>query len=1078
MTSFHNFSHPDLLAPEAWLHESASLLLEELEPAAQALMAALAQRATGKNLLILTCNPANLYHDLPLFTPLPVIDFPAWETLPQENVAPSADVVGERYQLLHQLESQTGPLIVLASLQAVLQKLLPKKRLASLWLSCKVGDTLDFTTLPHRLVQMGYTRVSVATDKGQFAVRGGIIDLFPVQSTDPFRLEFFDDQIISIRIYDPIGQKSVRPVTQIDICAGQELELLQKEPLLASLLDHLGPNTLVVWDDLLALEDRYAQLTALGATGPYLYPIEQFLEATTPLQALFFTQQPLETLSPIRRAPHLSSSTPLGAAVPLSFQMFQRPLEALRVPSPFHSLEETLAPAEEPQELLRAAAALPSSWQVHYLCQNNSEETVLARRWLEIGIEPKPMLLGYLSGGFALKDCLFFPSTELTHRFKLRRQKQRTSYHSTYSTYQELLPGDIVVHYHHGIGRFTGIEKRPNHEGISSEFFLIEYADNGKLYVPIQQSYLVSKYIGSHEEQPTFHVLGENRWKRTKEKTQNALVGYAKELLELYARREIHQRPAIPSDSEQMRSFEEEFPFVETEDQLSAIAAIKQDLMRPKAMDRLVCGDVGYGKTEVAMRAAFKAVVDGGQQVAILVPTTVLATQHYENFCQRMASFPLRIELLSRLKSAKETGVILKGLQKGTIDIVVGTHRLLNRDVAFAKLGLVIIDEEQRFGVKAKEHLKTLKMGVDCLTLSATPIPRTLYFSLVGAKDMSVISSPPQDRLPIKTILAEPHKELIHTAIARELARQGQVYFIHNRVETIHDAAAKLREQFPLARIVVGHGQMDGDLLDGIFHAFKQGQADILVATSIVENGIDIPNANTILIDRADRFGLADLYQLRGRVGRWNRLAYAYFLVPRLQALPEQARKRLEALSESSGYGGGMKLAMRDLEIRGAGELLGEAQSGHVSSVGFHLYCKMLTKTIQTLQGHLPSAYSDVKLELPFDARLPESYVPEASLRLEIYQRLGDASTSEELDLLFEEVKDRYGTPPLPVQWLYQCGRLKIWAQRKGLSLLKLERYTLHLEGPKSKISFLAPKITAPQDLSSLWLPELQKRVP
>jgi transcription-repair coupling factor (superfamily II helicase) len=569
---------------------------------------------------------------------------------------------------------------------------------------------------------------------------------------------------------------------------------------------------------------------------------------------------------------------------------------------------------------------------------------------------------GYLTSGFVLADTHFalLPQTELTHRYKARRQKWRNNYHTPASEFHELSPEDVVVHFHNGIGKFLGVEKKANHLGVEAEFLLIEYAESSKLFVPISQSHLVSRYIGSSEEIPTLSSLGSTKWQKTCIQAQKSIIGYAKELLERTAQRELTGGFSFSPDSIEMELFEEDFPFIETDDQLHAIADIKKDMTSPKAMDRLICGDVGYGKTEVAMRSAFKAIVDGKKQVAVLVPTTILAMQHYENFKERMSNFPINIAVISRFMSAKEIKETLKKVSSGAIDILIGTHRIISNDVIFKDLGLIIIDEEQRFGVRAKEHLKKAKVGVDCLTLSATPIPRTLYMSLIGAREISVINTPPHDRLPIKSILAEKDSGLIQNALLRELARDGQSYFIHNRVETIFQVKEELQKMLPQARIVVGHGQMSADELDAVFHSFKTGNSDILVATTIVENGIDIPNANTILIDRADQFGMADLYQLRGRVGRWNRPAYAYFLTNKGLRLPEIARKRLYALIESSGHGGGMKVAMRDLEIRGAGDILGVQQSGQVSAIGFHLYCKLLKKTIDAFKKNKPIQLTDI----------------------------------------------------------------------------------------------------------------------
>lgn len=1073
---------------ESRLSQGGSILLEGLWNSPKALIAAMAAQSTGKNVLILTgagVEEVRLFHDFKAFTELPVVDFPAWETLPSENIPPSPDIVGERYQVLRRVYESKIPHIVISSLQACLQKLLPPKKFVHLRFSCEVGKPLDFHGTIQRFMEMGYKKCAVAADKGEFAVRGGIIDIYPVSLPDPYRLEFWGDELESLRTYDPIGQKSVNRVQSLEIMPGQELELIQHEAELASLLDYLGKETLIIFDDLLALEDRYTSLLQFTGTGPSFFSIESLLDLIEPFQKIFLSAQPIGELSESATSQSISryyssSSEPTE----MDFNIFNRSFTAWRIPSPFQMIHELLVPDLEEysaKDLLSALDKLP--YNLYFLCDSDPEKMKLQEQLRDLGISlPKKTvyLSGYLSTGFVLPDAnlLVFPFAELSRRYKIRRQKQRSAYHTSVAETNELTPGDLVVHFHQGIGKFLGIEKQKNHLGIESEFFLVEYAESGKLYVPVQQSYLISRYIGTNEEMPKLHTLGGTRWKKTRDQTQAAILGYASELLNLYASREIKGGFAFREDSPDMCDFEEEFPFVETEDQLAAIRDIKAEMSSPKAMDRLVCGDVGYGKTEVAMRAAFKAVVDGDKQVAVLVPTTVLAMQHYDNFVERMSNFPVRIGVLSRFRTAKEIRATLKGLEEGSIDIVVGTHRIVSQDVKFKDLGLIIIDEEQRFGVKAKEHLKKIKTGVDCLTLSATPIPRTLYMALMGAREMSTISSPPQDRLPIKTIIAEPDPTLIKNAILRELARDGQVYYIHNRVDTIFEAAAKLKEAFPHARIAVGHGQMHADELDTVFHAFKSGAADILVATTIVENGIDIPNANTILIDRCDRFGLADLYQLRGRVGRWNRRAYAYFLVPRLRSLPEASRKRLDALAESSGYGGGMKLAMRDLEIRGAGNLLGEDQSGHAAAVGYPLYFKMLQRTIKTMQGKLPQMISDVKIEIPVDARLPETYIEDVSLRMEIYQRFGDAMTLDEVDAIWIEVQDRYGRPPEAAVWLYHLTRLKAYAQTHGYTLIKMEKLSVQLERIKGKQtisrSVLLPKYKNPKELADKILALLQ----
>lgn len=1051
------------------LQNQESILIEDLWNAPKALIASLAQQATGKHILILTggsVEETRLYNDFAAFTDRPVVDFPAWETLPSENIAPSPDIVGDRYRVLRELSAGNQPHIILSSLQACLQKLIPPAYFNQLYLKLTKGQSYSFDNLLALLQKMGYQRTPVASDKGEFAVRGGIIDVFPVSSPDPYRLEFWDNELESLRIYDPIGQKSVRLVQEVEIAAAKELELLGTQDHLCSILDYLGKNTLIIYDDLLALEDRYASMVNVtGSFSKTFSTIDNFLDTAASFQKIFLSQQPIEELSEVhlKRKSSQSFYSETAQMHEIAFQMFNRSLSAKRWVPPFSTIAEYLFPdiaendAFSGQEILSGLDKLQNSdVHLYILCANELEESTFQKRVQDGAIVlPKHTVykMGYLSNGLVLNDInvIILPLTEITKRYKIRRQKMRSTYHTSPAETYDLSVGEMVVHYNNGIGRYLGLEKRPNYNGVMSEFLLLEYAENSKLYVPLNQAHLVSKYIGSSEELPRMHTLGSGRWKKTRDTTERAILGYASELLDHYARREIKGGISCGEDSPDMVAFEEDFPYVETEDQLEAIANIKKDMISPQSMDRLVCGDVGYGKTEVAMRAAFKAVVDGHKQVAILVPTTVLAMQHYENFVERFSNFPINISVLSRFRTAKQTREAIEGVANGSIDILIGTHRIISEDIQFKDLGLVIIDEEQRFGVKAKEHLKKIKVGVDCLTLSATPIPRTLYMSLIGAKDMSVINTPPQDRLPITTIIAEAQDQLIKSALLRELARDGQAFIIHNRIESIFDFTNRIQKMLPQAKIVVGHGQMHTDEIDLVFHAFKSGQADILIATSIVENGIDIPNANTILIDRADRFGMAELYQLRGRVGRWNRRAYAYFLVPNQRSLTEVVHKRLKALAESSGYGGGMKVAMRDLEIRGAGNILGTEQSGHVTAIGFHLYCKMLKRTILAMQGKIPSIVTDVKIEFAIDARLPEDYVNEMSLRMEIYQRFGEAMDLSEVDLIWEEIKDRFGSPPEPAIWLYHLTRLRVFAALRGITLLKQEKVSLLVERQRGK---------------------------
>lgn len=1053
-------------------------LIEQLWDTPKAALASLILQASGKRLLIISggAREDRLQEDLAYFFEGQVLSFPAWETLPSEQILPSPDIVGDRYLILQKLLKKPQPLILLTNLQACLQKVISPKLLKLLAKEIKVGDELDFDQLISDLIAMGYARRPVATDKGEFAVRGGLLDIYPVSSPDPFRIEFWGDEVESIRRYDPIGQKSIEKVIKINLTPAQELELLKEQTELATLIDYLGPNTIVVMDDLLALEDRYVGLKSIpGALSRSFMSFEAFLDEIAAFQKFFLVKSTLEQLTEVQTLS--SKGQGYGARTrftQIAFEFFQKKINATRWKHPFERLGSFFLPEEDigdevhAEELFQGISALSSTaLKLDFLCISETDEQGLKKRLVDEEVylpEETRFLRGYLSTGFALKEAnwAIIPLAEITHRYKIRRQKQRSTYHTPPSQLLELTPGDHVVHLHHGVGKYIGLERKPNHLGVETEFLIIEYADKSRLLVPLSQTHLVSKYIGAHEEIPKLHAIGSGRWKALKSKTESAIVGYASDLIQLYANRQVSTGFSFPLDGPEMELFENDFPYVETEDQLAAIAAIKGDMTSEKVMDRLVCGDVGYGKTEVAIRAAFKA-VEGKKQVAVLVPTTVLAMQHYETFAERMANFAITVDVLSRFRSAKEIAATLKAVKEGKVDILVGTHRVISKDVQFKDLGLIIIDEEQRFGVRAKEHLKTVKSGVDCLTMTATPIPRTLYMSLIGARDMSVISTPPQDRLPIKTIICETEDSILQQALLRELSRDGQAYVIHNRVESIYSFADKIKTLLPQARVMAAHGQMSSDELDTVFHAFKQGRIDILVATTIVENGIDIPNANTILIDRADQFGMADLYQLRGRVGRWNKRAYCYFLTPLRRALPEVAKKRLDALAEASGFGGGMRIAMRDLEIRGAGDLLGLEQSGHISAIGFHLYCKLLKRAIEAIQGKAPPAMVETKMEFPQDARLPEAYVNETTLRMEVYQRLGEATSLEEVDLLFTEIEDRFGKAPEPALWLFQLSRIRVYASRHGCTLLKLNKATLSLEQRKGdkvvsrSFPFLAP---------------------
>jgi len=1042
--------------------------VEGLWDAPKALLCLSLAKSTGKHVVIISGSREDrLLDDLAFFEVAPVLDLLPWETLPGEEIAPSSDITGKRLEILYALTKTKTPSIIHCSLQALLQRTISPKTLQKLCHEWKKGDTISFNGLTDFLINLGYKKMPIASDKGEFAIRGGILDIFPISAPEPYRLDFFGDTLEEIRTYDPIGQKSIKKVDRLFLSPASEWHLLKSEENPSLLWDYLGDNTAVVFNELLTIEDHYVSLEGLpGSKTKFFSTLDEHRKKIKHLQQILFSHNPVEELSEVEMTDRKGRSFYSGKnpMQELSFEFAGAKVITKRWQHPFIEIADFFSvldnkQAATPEEIFSSLARCAKSpMELHFINASEAEEKKLKERLAAQSVPlPKNTHFdrGYLTSGFVLADTqlTLLPQTELTHRYKARRQKWRNTYHTPASEFHELTPGDVVVHFHNGIGKFLGCEKKINHLGAEAEFLILEYAESSKLFVPIAQSHLVSRYIGSREEMPTLSTLGSSKWQKSCVQAQKSIIGYAKELLERTAEREIQGGFIYSPDSEEMQLFEEEFPFVETEDQLSAIAEIKKDMTSSKAMDRLICGDVGYGKTEVAMRAAFKAVLDGKKQVAVLVPTTVLSMQHYENFKERMASFAVNVGVISRFLSAKEVKETLKKVADGTIDILIGTHRIISGDVLFKNLGLIIIDEEQRFGVRAKEHLKKAKIGVDCLTLSATPIPRTLYLSLIGAREISVINTPPQDRLPIKSVLADRDLGLIQNALLRELSRDGQSYFIHNRVETIFQVRDELQKLLPQARIVAGHGQMNPEEIDAVFHSFKSGEADILVATTIVENGIDIPNANTILIDKADQFGMADLYQLRGRVGRWNRPAYAYFLTSKGQRLPEIARKRLYALMESSGHGGGMKVAMRDLEIRGAGDILGVQQSGQISAIGFHLYCKLLKKTVDALKKKQPIYFLETKMEFSIDAKLPDDYINESSLRMEIYHRLGEASSFEEVDATLHEMKDRFGPPPPAVVWLCHLTRIRLFAAQKGISFIKFEKLTMTFEKQSGKVS-------------------------
>ena len=940
------------------------------------------------------------------------IFLPEMESVLAENALPDPEIAADRLQALEQVMASKSSLVVL-SVASLDDQVPTPGGMARLTLELERGQTLAMEELGSKLAEAGYERVPQVALRGQFAVRGGIVDVFSWQQTLPVRIEFFGDEIDSMRFFDLDIQTSVQPADSVSVLLGEAAAARQ-----CPLRDYIKPGDLVV-DVQAGLDWAGVSITPDAAPGA---EIENFSTA-------FY--------------PHGLGEFEAGDLV----------VEAGKRDRFLRQLEQWLA----------------AGWRVTIYC-NNEGETERFRDLL-----PEPILtyaglelvIGAIAHGFVfpeaklavLSDAELFGRYRNTRARRLAMRRAREQANRAQIDFSELTEGDYVVHLEHGIALYLGLEKFAKADGTEEEVLLLEFANGAKLYAPLEQSYLVSRYVGVGKRNPQLSELGDLKWAKAKSQAQKAVFDYAGKLLSVHAERETARGFAFPPDNKWLGEFERSFVFKETPDQITAIAATKNDMEDERPMDRLICGDVGFGKTEVAIRAAFKAVM-GGKQVALLVPTTVLAQQHYQNFRERMSDYPVTVECLSRFRTHAEQRKVVEGLKDGSVDIVIGTHRLISRDVQFKNLGLVVIDEEQRFGVLHKEKFKELFKLVDVLTLSATPIPRTLYLSLMGAKDMSILETPPQNRIPTETFICGYDERIIRDAIVREMARQGQVYFLHNRVGTIESMAAKLKKLIPKARILVGHGQMPEHELEEVMRQFVEGEADVLLSTTIIESGLDIPNANTIIIDRADRFGLADLYQLRGRVGRAQHKAYAYLMIPR-DLMRTEARKRINAIKQYSSLGAGFKIAMRDLEIRGAGNILGTQQSGHIVAIGFDLYCQLLKQAIAKLKGEKVTARVELPVSLDFVATneaewlkmpeasapafLPTTYITEAQTRIQAYRALAEVTTQEQLDRLRDIWRDRFGRLPEAAENLLVLGAVRLVATARNITRLEVRERKLML---------------------------------
>ena len=1071
-----------------------------LTPTAKALLLVLLQKVTERPLIVVVPDNHVLEEFVPVLQafselvgtePESVIALPTRDVLPFQNLSPHPEIQEERAVALWKIA--TGAVsIVVSPIAATALRLRSAEYYADLARVLRRGETLDPEPLLRHLNTVGYTSTDVVEMPGEYALRGGILDVYPPEADRPLRIEFFGDEIESIRKFDPATQRSSHPVDEAVLLPLTETPV--SEELLGAIHARLSGKRITGAEEIVE--------EAVRSGGVSVFPGWEFYAPVAGADRTLFDMLPHALVladesdnlkqefdrvwSRIEEAHERSGignlvrpgdlylspddwwkkiATLPGADVEYLDIARSRDVETtvsfLSQPTPrFHGSVPAMLEEVQKQiaERNRVLIAVPNTGEVERLADIFSEYSVSFRlgsrtRGGESYADETSYFAGevltttlakaYVPEGVVLPEAnlailgardLFDESESVVSR----PQRHKSKVSAFLSDFRDLQVGDYVVHVEHGIGQYQGLKEINQGDG-NAEFMLLEYAEGARLYVPLTRLDLVQKYRSSEGAKPPLSHLGTATWAKTKARVRKAMKDMADELLKLYAERKTAEGHAFPSDNEWMREFEDAFEYSETDDQDLAITDVKRDMESPQPMDRLLCGDVGYGKTEIAMRAAFKAVTDN-KQVAVLAPTTVLAFQHYETFKQRFAAFPVTIEMISRFRTPKQQKEILQKVEAGKVDVLIGTHRLLSKDVKFADLGLLVVDEEQRFGVRHKERLKQMRKQVDVLTMSATPIPRTLHMSLVGLRDMSVIETPPKDRIAIQTVVASWDEKLIQSAIEQELDRGGQVYFVHNRVDSIWEIAAKLQELVPRARVIVGHGQMSEGELEKVMLNFMHHESDLLVSTTIIENGLDIPLCNTILINRADRLGLSELYQLRGRVGRSDRRAYAYLMLPAEIELTPVARRRLAALKEFSDLGAGFKIAALDLELRGAGNLLGGEQSGHIEAIGFELYTQMLDRAVREMKGEATSDEAETQLNLGLNIRIPVDYIPEENQRLRMYKRIAGVETESQLSDVRAELQDRYGEPPPAVRNLLEYATLKLLAVRVGATGIERKR--------------------------------------
>lgn len=1064
-----------------------------------------------------------------------VLRLPAHDVLPFENLSPHSEIQETRAAALWKICSGHAPRLVIVPLESACMRLFGRDYYAALALHLRVGEEHIPEMLLEHLLSVGYTRVDVVEMPGQVTIRGGIVDVYPPEQERPVRVDFFGDEIESIRRFDPETQRSSASLDQVLLLPLTETPVTEK--LLSAINARLtragaAGAALEGGEEPVELQAHVATRTGEATVFPgweFFAPVagagKTLLDLMGPATRVFVEEPAMVKnqgerwwnkveqrhdrsgigslvrpediyLSPWELEDRLRRTTgcdldQLGAVDVLDAERNElSEIEfATRPTQRFHGSIPALIEAinnlmrQEARILLAAAnqgeverlVTLLQEYQVPYrlgsrLEQHGSSTVYSESSYLAGDLRTPVIVKTPIAAGVQILDLdrttarqiVFFGAQDLSDEVEVaprsvRRGRSKSA--AFISDFRDLKVGDYVVHVEHGIARYMGLRVIEENDQPPLELMILEFADEAKLYVPLTRLDLIQKYRSTETgPAPQLNKLGSQSWQKTKARVKKAMADMTAELLKLYAQREAAQGTPFSPDNNMQREFEDAFDFNETDDQLNAITDIKIDMESTRPMDRLLCGDVGYGKTEVAMRAAFKAVQDS-KQVAVLTPTTVLSFQHFESFKRRFANFPVNVEMISRFRTAKEQKEILEKVADGKVDILIGTHRILSKDLKFQDLGLLVVDEEQRFGVRHKERLKQMRAQIDVLSMSATPIPRTLHMSMIGLRDMSVIETPPKDRMAIQTIVAKFDDKLIRTAVEMELERGGQVYFVHNRVESIYDIAAKIRELVPQARIVIGHGQLPEAELERVMLAFMNHEYDVLIATSIIENGLDIPLANTIVINRADRHGLSELYQLRGRVGRSNRRAYAYLLIPPEKELTEIARRRLAALKEFSDLGAGFKIAALDLELRGAGNMLGGEQSGHIEAIGFEMYTSMLEEAVRKIKGEEEKpAHATTVVNLGVSVRIDADYIPEENQRLRMYKKIAGAESLPEIEEIRAELKDRYGALPESVENLLAAGEIRLHAQLLGIAQIDRKRAQLELNKVKTFVEMLHMK--------------------